>query len=258
MKKILYYTCIFFTGIFYWSCSDKQIDTDLISHHDYNSDAEILIKFVDVNTSTGEYYINDSKVISPIDFISNVDVTKLKEVSPLNRSRFEKELTLLNNVIDEAVHNDSISQIVYNLYGGKSLIRTIDAEYPMLVSSSNMKIESLSRSQISYMELVPNLPQNVTFNGPSIIQSVVDINMFGYKAYSFRITTNDGDKTPSGDYPAGGGSNSKAIVMTGMTSIDQYTFTWNKTSGGSKWNFTGTLSNPSSIGQCLISVKFLD
>ena len=258
MKKILSLMCAFIACFSFWSCSNDQMDPDIVSHHDYDSDAEVLIKFVDVNTSTGEYYINDTKVITPTDYIVNEDLSKLKEVNPLNRSRFERELELLNIEIQEAAQSDSVSQIVYNLYGGKSWVRTIDTEYPMLIKSSDIKAQPMSRSQISYMELVPRLPQNVTFNGPSTIQSVVDINMFGYKSYSFRITTTDGNKTPSGDYPAGGGSNSKAIVMTGMTSMEQYTFTWNKASSGSQWKFTGTLSTPSYIGQCLITVKFLD
>lgn len=258
MKRILFFACALIACISFWSCSSDQVNPDIVSSHDYDSDAEVLTKFVDVNKSTGKYFINDSKVITPMDYISNDDLTKLKEVSPLNRSRFEKELDILNFEIQEAVKSDSVSQIVYNLYGGESWVRTIDEEYPMLITSDDIKSQPMSRSTISHMELVPNLPQTVSFNGPSTIQCVININMFGYKAYSFRITTNDGNKTPSGDYPAGGGSNTKAIVMTGMGSNEQYNFTWNKTTGGTSWTFVGTLLNPSSIGNFLITVDFYD
>lgn len=258
MKKLLFLTCAFIACVSFWSCSSDHINPDIVSNHDYDSDAEVLNKFVDVNKVTGEYYINDAKVITPMDYISNDDLTKLKEVSTLNRSRFEKELDILNFEIEEAAKSDSVSQIVYNLYGGKSWVRTIDEKYPMLITSSENKSQPKTRSVLSHMELVPNLPQTVSFNGPSTIESVVNINMFGYKAYSFRITTNDGTKTPSGDYPAGGGSNPKAIVLTGMGSSEQYTYEWYKTSGGTSWTFVGTLLNPSSIGNFLITVDFYD
>ena len=258
MKKILLIFCVFAASLSFWSCTSEEIEPDRVSQHDYESDAEVLTKFVDVNHTTGEYFINESKVVSAADHIVNDDLTKLTEVNSLNRSKFERELDLLNEELKMAAQSGTVSQIVYNLYGGKTWIRTIDPDYPILIQESNVKSLPSTRSQLSYMELVPNLAQKASFVGPSTIQSVININMFGYKMYSFRITTNDGNKTPSGDYPAGGGSNSKAIVMSGSASMEQWYFTWNKTSSGSTWNFTGTMSMPTTIGQGIISVSFED
>lgn len=261
MKKIVSITCSLFACCMFWSCSNDKIEPDVVSQHDYETDSEILNKFVDVNTSTGEYFINESKIVSPSNYIVNEDLTKLKEVNPLNRSLFEKELEELNTAIKDAVESGSVSQIVYNTYGGKSWVRTIDSESPVLIQTSDIKNVPMSRAQISYMELVPGLPQKVSFNGPRMIQSVVDINMFGNKRYYFRIACNvNATKDPSGDYPAGGGSDKKSIVMSGSGSIEQYPFTWThgSTDGSYKWEFTGTQSTPSSIGQSLITVKFLD
>lgn len=259
MKNIGFIFCALVACFSFWSCSSEEIEPDNVSFHDYESDAEVLVKFVDVNKLTGEYFINDSKVVAPTDYIVNENLSRLKEVNTLNRSKFEKELDLINEEINVAVQSGTVSQIVYNLYGGESWVRTIDPEYPILIQSSDIKSIPNTRSQLRYMELVPNLPQNVSFTGPSTIQCIINVSMFSYRMYSFRITTQDGNKTPSsGDYPAGGGANSKAIAITGSGTNDSWYFTWNKTTSGSTWNFTGTMTMPNTIGQGTISVSFED
>lgn len=228
MKKIGLIFCALVACFSFWSCSSEEIIPDNVSHHDYESDAEVLMKFVDVDKSTGEYFINDSKVVAPTDYIVNEDLTKLKEVNSLNRSRFAKELDLINEELRIAAQSGTVSQIVYNLYGGETWIRTIDSEYPILIQSSDVKSTPSTRSQLGYMELVPNLPQTISFIGPRTIQCIINVRMFSYRMYAFRITTQDGSKTPSsGDYPAGGGSNDKAIVISGSGSNDSWYFTWN-------------------------------
>lgn len=45
------------------SCTDDDMPTDKASVRDYQTDAEVLAKFVDVNKTLGEYYINENKKI---------------------------------------------------------------------------------------------------------------------------------------------------------------------------------------------------
>ena len=58
------------TGLCVVSCSDATVVSDeMPAMRDYQTDAEVLSKFVDVNKSLGEYYINVNKKNSPLAYI---------------------------------------------------------------------------------------------------------------------------------------------------------------------------------------------
>lgn len=61
MKKLTYWVFMLFACIAITSCTDDDMPTDKASVRDYQTDAEVLAKFVDVNKTLGEYYINENK-----------------------------------------------------------------------------------------------------------------------------------------------------------------------------------------------------
>lgn len=89
MKKLTYWVFMLFACIAITSCTDDDMPTDKASVRDYQTDAEVLAKFVDVNKTLGEYYINENKKNSPMAYVTNKDWEELMLVSPVNRTKFE-------------------------------------------------------------------------------------------------------------------------------------------------------------------------
>ena len=104
---------------------------------DYQTDAEVLSKFVDVNKSLGEYYINVNKKNSPLAYIYDSDYQELQKVSPANRTRFEDELKALNSKLAVAAKREDVSQIVYSTYGGETWIRTINHDAAVTIEKTS-------------------------------------------------------------------------------------------------------------------------
>lgn len=125
MKKLTYWVFMLFACIAITSCTDDDMPTDKASVRDYQTDAEVLAKFVDVNKTLGEYYINENKKNSPMAYVTNKDWEELMLVSPVNRTKFENELKAVNSAIELAAKRNDVTQIVYNTYN-ETWVRTID------------------------------------------------------------------------------------------------------------------------------------
>ena len=261
MKKLTYWVFMLFDCIAITSCTDDDMPTDKASVRDYQTDAEVLAKFVDVNKTLGEYYINENKKNSPMAYVTNKDWEELMLVSPVNRTKFENELKAVNSAIELAAKRNDVTQIVYNTYN-ETWVRTIDHNAEVLLKecipgeTTRAASRSFARMQLQYGAL-----NEATFHAGRQIKSKISIDMFGSKAYSFEILCQiDASKTPNGSYPAGGGNNPKSIVMTGVGSMETYDFTWNANSSDAEifWKFKGSLYTPQGLGECLITAEFTE
>lgn len=252
-------------GLCVASCSDDAVVNDEVpAMRDYQTDAEVLSKFVDVNKSLGEYYINVNKKNSPLAYIYDSDYQELQKVSPANRTRFEDELKALNSKLAAAAKRKDVSQIVYSTYGGETWIRTINHDAAVTIEKTSPEEVGAvaTRSTRASLQLQAGALNEANFYAGAQIKSKIDINMFGYKYYYFEIDCKtDAKKTPeSGGYPSGNGDNDQAIVMSGSGSMETWNFTW-KASGSNPntyWKFKGYLYNPTATGACLIRIDFID
>lgn len=244
------------------SCSDNDLPSTPAAARDYQTDARILSKFVDVNTTIGEYYINENKKNGPLSYISDKDNEELSLVNPLNREIFEKELASVNHSLQMAAGRPDVVQIIYTTYGGKTWVRTLDNKAPVsLRKCTQAETRAATRSTWASLQLQHGaLNESGFYAGPQI-RSLVDINMMGYKMYYFELACKiEATKTPEGGYPSGSGDNEKTIVMSGQGSMESYRFTWNAKSGDERifWKFKGALHAPQGLGDCLIKIDFTD
>lgn len=261
MKKILNLAFLFLACFVISSCSDDEMATQAPITRDYQTDAQILSKFVDVNKTLGEYYINENKKNSPMAYVTNKDWEELQLVNPVNKAKFENDLKALNSQLEIAAKRPEVSQIVYNTYG-ETWIRTLQKDAPIMIEKSPLnETEATTRSTWATLQLQYNALNEANFYAGNQIKSKISINMFGYKYYYFEIDCKiDASKTPEGWYPSGGGDNSQAIVMTGSASMETYNFTWKANSSDNDifWKFKGYLYNPQNLGECLITAEFMD
>lgn len=244
------------------ACSDDAPNPETVSTRSYEKDAEVLSHFVDVDKSRGAYFINEAKKVNPSDYVINASLDELHKVNPVNRQRFENELKHLNAQLDKMAKRTDVEQIVYMLGDGEVWIRNINPNPEVMLEAIDAPRSRATNSIYWTMELTPNFAQQANFTAPNPLTCDVNINMFGYKYYFFEIKCNitSASKTPNGDYPAGGGSNSRAIIMSGSGSNEYYQFRWSDPNQGSNinWSFTGRLYNPTNLGECLIKVDFMD
>ena len=261
MKKILNLAFLLLACFVISSCSDAELATQAPVARDYQTDAQILSKFVDVNKTIGEYYINENKKNSPLAYISNKDWQELQEVNPANRAKFENDLNTLNSQLETTAKRPEVSQIVYNTYG-ETWIRTLQKDASIMIEKSPLnETEVTTRSTWATLQLQYNARNEANFYAGNQIKSKISINMLGYKYYYFEIDCKiDASKTPEGGYTSGSSDNPQAIVISGSGSMEAYNFTWKANSSDSDifWKFKGYLYNPQNIGECLISTEFMD
>lgn len=58
----------------------------------YEQDAEVLNRFVDINKTTHEYYINPNKRTTALSYITNADAEELAVVNSLNLDVFQQSI----------------------------------------------------------------------------------------------------------------------------------------------------------------------
>lgn len=78
----------------------------------YESDAEVISQFVDIDSRTGLFFINPDKKVMATDYVVNRSREQLAEVSSINRTRFEGEMAQANNLIKAYTKAGNVS-IVY-------------------------------------------------------------------------------------------------------------------------------------------------
>ncbi|MEG0692636.1 MAG: hypothetical protein RR444_06100 [Oscillospiraceae bacterium] len=251
MKKLFSWTVLLLTCIAITSCSDDN-EFAAASVRDYQTDAQVLTRFVDVNRTLGKYYINDNKKNSPLSYISNKDWQELQMVNPVNRARFEEDLKVLNSQLEIVAQRPDVTQIVFNTYGA-TYIKELAHNAPFTITrSAPEEITRGVRSTYARLNLLYNSEQRASFYAGNQIRTRIDINLFGYTYYFFEIICNiDASKTGSG----AGGDNPKTIVMSGTTSMESWEYTWKENTGSSNvyWDFKGKRNAPQALNAQIIA-----
>lgn len=150
---------IIFAALAAGGCSRQQREA-VPTVRDYQTDARIMAQFVDVNTSTGLYYINPDKKLSAVDHVFSYSQEELMEVSPANRRIFLDEMDEANKLLTVMRQSAGIDGIFYSTYtsghveSGKGS-RGTDARCQTQAPSRRSHIASLDisgeRTQVSPM-----------------------------------------------------------------------------------------------------------
>ena len=255
MKKVYSWVVMLLTCIAITSCTDNDLPTDSTSVRDYQTDAQVLAKFVDVNKTLGEYYINENKKNSPMAYVTNKDWEELQLVSPANRARYENELKNLNAQLAIVAKRSDVDQIIYATYG-ETWIREIKSDSPITLTRNNQAATRSSRSSYGRLTLAYNSESWQSFYAGNRINMQININLMNYTYYFFEIICEtNASKTGS----SAGGSDPKKVVMSGTTMMEQWQFTWTENSGSSNvyWEFRGMKHAPSDIGSQIVA-EFTD
>lgn len=255
MKNLLLGALLLLAGIAITSCSDNELPNETANVRDYQTDARILNRFVDVNKTVGEYYINEGKKGSPLSYITNEDWEELQKVNPVNRVKFENDLNTLNSQLALAAQRSDVSQIVYTTYG-ETWVRTLDDDAPFAIEESNAAETRAARTNYAHIQLMYNLKQYANFTAGRQVWSEINVNLFGYRSYFIEVNC---QIEASKEYTGAGGDNPKAVILSGSTSVEYFSFTWNAKSSETSisWKFVGAQYSPQDMNN-LITVDFIN
>lgn len=126
MNKLIL-TSLIGTALLITACSDEQqVFNEPTPIRAYETDAEVLSQFVEVDSRTGLFSINPNKKVTATDYVINRSREQLAEVSSINRTRFEGEMEQANNLIRayakagdvSVVYTTRTSGMVRNNVGG--------------------------------------------------------------------------------------------------------------------------------------------
>lgn len=124
MNKLIL-TILICTALFMTACSDNNtVFNEPTPIRAYETDAEVLSQFVEVNSSTGLFFINPDKKVTATDYVVNRSREQLLEVSSINRARFEREMEQANNFIEAYRDAENVSVIYTTRTSG--LVRNND------------------------------------------------------------------------------------------------------------------------------------
>lgn len=217
------------------SCrQDSVINFEVPVVRDYQTDVQVLSRFVDVDKTTGEYYINENKRTTALSYLNDQDWLELQKVNPVNYNKYKNELATLNRQLAEYAHNPNISMIVYSTYGGDIYVRDLDNDCSLHIEKAEGRLFSTRTTRQSFV-FGKGTNSQATFNGGSSVQTTVRINSSGY--YLYELICN-----PNGDLPVG--DNSTGLILSG-TDFDNSTYTWISDSPNTLWNFKGTAKSVS-------------
>lgn len=248
MKHIFFTLAVILSaGVGVTSCSDEEvINVESPVTRDYQTDSQILSKFVDFNSSTGEYFINENKRPNAISYLNDKDWLELQKINPINYTRYEKELQELNRQLAEYEKDPNISRIVYSTYDGKTYVKDLNNDNSIQIERS-FTISRSTKAYFSQMSISNGTQSYASFNTGSTIHTDIQILAFGYYLCELKCNTKGAHCT---------NNNLSSLVLSGTGPTGTVSYTWTNSSSSTFWNFTG-IGKSFQFGQ-IIQIDFVD
>ena len=113
----------FAAAMFITACSDDNtVFNEPSPIRAYETDAEILAQFVDVDNATGAFFINPDKKITASDYVVNRSREELMMVSTINRDKFTRDMEAVNGMLRAVKQSGNSTAIIYSTYSSDKLI----------------------------------------------------------------------------------------------------------------------------------------
>lgn len=255
MKKILNLLWLLFAVIATTSCSDDDMSNETGNVRDYQTDAQVLAKFVDIDKAKGEYFINSNKKVSPLSYITNTDYTEFQSVNPVNYQRYENILKEINSKLAAMASDPEVSYIVFGTYGETYVKKVNENSLINMEKTYNTISTKSTRYTIPDMYIYPYDQQHQFTSNPQVRTDVTLSPFITPGSYFFfQLICTTGTK----QYPSPNPEMDR-VIFSGF-SLGESSFLWtaNQPSGSStEWKFKGQAFNPTDKGYVAI-IKFTE
>lgn len=112
------------SAVFLFSCSDDNtVFKEPSQIRAYETDAQIMAQFVDVDNATGKFVINPDKKITASDYVLNRNREELLAVSAVNCDLFMREMESVNGLLSSIKQSGVATAILYSTYSSDYLIK---------------------------------------------------------------------------------------------------------------------------------------
>ena len=241
LTAISLYICMAMTA-----CTFTRTTPEPAAARSFQTDAELMARFTDLDTATGRCLINPSKRSSAVSYLLNEDAEELMLVNAANQTAYQEKLDWLNRMAETHSLRDDVSHIVYLLYG-RTYVRTTGNEATFSLTPAN----TAGKRRYAHLDLYNNseaLP-SVHIVAPSCVRSQIDIAPTDpWEPYIFELSYRD--RTDSTTVSA---------VICGIGPASQHILSWisHDTASAHPWYFNGkTLS--AKDRSCSISIDFTE
>lgn len=130
MNKPLIFATLLSLGISVSSCSDDNtVFNEPTPIRAYESDAQILAQFLDVDNVSGRFFINPNKKINASDFIINHSREELANVSTFNRERFLGEMEEINSLLYSIKRSEIATEMIYSTVTSNTIIQGSNTDF---------------------------------------------------------------------------------------------------------------------------------
>lgn len=102
----------------------------------YEQDAEVLNRFVDINKTTHEYYINPNKRSTALSYVTNVDAEEFGAVNPLNLDVFKQSIARINRLSGQNASSHGVDYVVM-VTNSEIYVSRTKSDSPILLERRN-------------------------------------------------------------------------------------------------------------------------
>jgi len=194
MKKILLHLSLV-SVLLVTSCdNDNTVFNEPSSIRAYETDAEILAQFVDVDNATGAFFINPDKKITASDYVVNRSREDLMMVSSINRDKFTRDMEAVNGVLRAVKQSGNSTAIIYSTYSYDKLIEgRVTDTYDVTKSVTR----SISGNTLAQMVVTSERSVVRQFYAPRYVTMNVSANSAS-KFYLYQISLGDASNPDAG------------------------------------------------------------
>lgn len=206
MNRLLF-PLVFIVGLLFSGCSDNDtVFDEPLPVRAYETDAQILSRFVEVDRRTGKFVINPDRRISVPDYIMNHSREELMAVSPVNRNKFLREMEEVNSLLHSISQSGLSAAIIYSTYASDVVV---DGNNTGSLRVEKLPAVSAERGDVAHLLVIPEGNEPVKFyGGQSMIMNLSRSNRSMF--YFYQLSFGDGSN-PDGEIVIVAGVNSPLI-----------------------------------------------
>lgn len=121
---------------------DFNVPSEQVSRS-YEQDVEVLNRFVDINKTTHEYYINPNKRTTALSYITNADAEELAAVNSFNLDMFQSSINRISKMSGQFASNNGVDYIVM-MTGNEIYVSRIKSDSPIVLERVNESVDTRS------------------------------------------------------------------------------------------------------------------
>ena len=196
MKKILFSLSLV-GGLLVTACSDDNtVFNEPSPICAYETDAEILAQFVDVDNAIGAFFINPDKKITASDFVVNRSREDLMMVSPINRDKFTRDMEAVNGMLRAVKQSGNSTAIIYSTYSSDKII---EGRFTDTYDITRSATRPISGNTLAQMVVTSERSDARQFYAPRYVAMNVSANSSS-KFYLYQISLGDTSNPDAGIY----------------------------------------------------------